>query len=215
MTAHFDHVKASVLALNRHQVRALVKSAQARNQAAMDVLEESWEAVYELEPDLTTANEALCEAGQADDLARFQGFGKDEDRETSSFLMGPAVLVPRVMTGVGLLLVVAFGLGAVIGLTPVPQLLLAVLVAVGLILSAGVMTARTVQQRFDHVFQNPRLSAEHVWVAATDAALALALEQRGYAAEHREHLGRLTEIWTEAGLSLDMLREPVRHKLAA
>lgn len=202
MTLDLSYQKAAVLALTRHQIRSLVKAAQARDQAAMDLLEESWDAVAGLDPELTAAAEHLCSLGQEEDLARFEGFRRDEEREVQRYMAGAAGRLPRLITGVAALLLITFALGGMVGVTALPLLLVAVAVSSVLVVAGGVMSVQMTGRRFDHIFRDPAMACEHVWVAATDNALALVLLQRpDLSAKDRDNLLKLTEIWTEAGLA--------------
>lgn len=216
MTSQLDHAKTAVLALTRHQIRAVVQAAQCRDQAAMDVLEKSWDVASTMDPEMAAVAENVCAEGQSGDLGRFRGFQKDEEREVRQFMNGPAGRIPRLMTAGGALVLTAFVIGALLRLASLPMLFVAAAVSAGLVLGGGVMSVRAARDRFHHVFQNPAMACEHVWVAATDAALALALQSRNsLSEEQRSHIDKLTEIWTEAGISLEMLRMPAGYRLAA
>jgi hypothetical protein len=215
LTSNLHHAKATVLALTRPQIHSLVKAAQRRDQNAMNLLEESWDVVAGLDPALTAAVEALCDQGQEESLPRFQSFRQDEQREARQYVNGAAGRTPRLMTAAAALLLVVFGAGALLGMTSRPVLLTSVAASVALVVAGGIMSVRIAALRFDHVFQDAGMACEHVWVAATDAVLALELQRRDMPHEFQEHLRNLTGLWAEAGLPLESLQEPVRYRLAA
>lgn len=217
MTTAIEHTRDTVRHLSRPQLTALVKAAQQRDQDQMNLIEDSWDHFAAINPELAEAFDELSAAGRREDLARFEGFNRDDDLASKRLRTGPAGSVPVGLTMAGVLLMATAALTTLMGITPLLWFLASMAAAVSLIVGAGFLTLWIDKRHgIEKLFHDPAMSAEHVWVAATDTAFALALSAGMTPDEPtRQHLERLTSIWTEAGLSLDMLQPPATYRLAA